>query len=213
MPIKIAILDDHQKEIESLKLQLKDYMKLEVVAENTNGLKLLDDLKSIKVDLLLTDIKMPFIDGYEVSMRIKSEFPKIKVIALTMNGDGAIIDKMIEKADVKGYLLKPANKNDLFAAIEAVTDDDTYFSKAVIEELHAYSKLKRSNQSANLTSLELEIIQSIANELSHKQIAEKLLISEHKVDTHRKNIFKKVNVHSIVDLIDYAKKRKLILQD
>ncbi len=210
MPIKIAILDDHQIVIDGLKLLLKGHPNLNVVAENTNGLLLLENLKDIKVDILLTDIMMPVIDGYEMAMRVKNDFPKIKVIALSMNGDGPLIEKMIEEANVSAYLLKTANKSELLEAIEAVSEDDTYFSKEIIEELHAYTKIKRANQSMNLTAREIEIIRCIAQDLSNKQIAEKLFISERTVETHRKNIFRKIDIHSVVGLIDFAKKRKLI---
>lgn len=210
MPIKIAILDDHQIVIDGLKLLLKGSSRLSVVAEATNGLILLEEFKHKKVDILLTDIMMPVIDGYEMSLRIKNDFPEMKVIALSMNGDGPLIEKMIEDAKVSGYLLKTANKSELLEAIEAVADDDTYFSKEIIDELHAYSKLKRSNEAINLTNREIEIIQCIAEDLSNKQIAEKLYISERTVETHRKNIFRKVDIHSVVGLIDFAKKRKLI---
>ena len=127
-----------------------------------------------------------------------------------MNGDGPLIEKMIEEANVSAYLLKTANKSELLEAIEAVSEDDTYFSKEIIEELHAYTKIKRANQSMNLTAREIEIIRCIAQDLSNKQIAEKLFISERTVETHRKNIFRKIDIHSVVGLIDFAKKRKLI---
>jgi two-component system nitrate/nitrite response regulator NarL len=210
MIIKIAILDDHQIVIDGLKLLLKDQPNLKVIAENTNGLVLLKELSSTKVDILITDVVMPIIDGYEMAMRVKSDFPAIKVIALSMNGDGPLIDKMIEEADVKAYLLKTTNKAELIEAIHAVVDNDTYFSKEIIEELHAYSKIKRANQVINLTSREIEIIECIAKDLSNKQIAEHLYISERTVETHRKNIFRKTDLHSVLGLIDYAKKKKII---
>ena len=210
MAINIAILDDHQIVIDGLKLLLRDHPGLNVVAENTNGLHLLNEIKNIKIDVLLTDIMMPIIDGFEMALRMKSEYPSIKVIALSMNGDGPLIEKMIEEANVKGYLLKTANKKELLEAIEAIADDDTYFSKEIMEELHAYMKIKKANQATNLTNREIEIIKCISQDLSNKQIAESLFISERTVETHRKNIFRKVDIHTVVGLIDFAKKRKII---
>jgi len=210
MPVNIAILDDHQIVIDGLKLLLKGHARLNVVAEHTNGLLLLRELNETTVDILLTDIVMPVIDGYEMALRLKADFPEIKVIALSMNGEGPLIEKMIEEADVQGYLLKTANRKELLEALEAVADGGTYFSREIIDELHAYTRIKKSNEAINLTAREIEIVQCISEDLSNKQIAEKLFISERTVETHRKNIFRKVDIHSVVGLIEFARKRKLI---
>lgn len=210
MSIRIIILDDHQIVIDGLKLLLKDQLNIEVVAEFTNGLKLLDELNTIEVDLIITDVMMPIIDGFEVAMKVKQQSPEIRILALSMNGDGPILDKLIHEAKVEGYLLKTADKNELLKAIEIVAGGETYFAQEIIDEMHSYSKIKKQNQEINLTARELEIIQCIAQDLSNKQIADKLFISERTVETHRKNIFRKVDIHSVVGLIDFAKKQKLI---
>jgi DNA-binding NarL/FixJ family response regulator len=117
---------------------------------------------------------------------------------------------MIEEADVAGYLLKTTDKKELVTALESVSKGDTYFAKEILEELHSFQKIKKENEAIHLTSREIDIIKCIAEDLSNKQIADKLFISERTVETHRKNIFSKTNMHSAISLIDFAKKRKLI---
>ena len=116
MTISIAILDDHQIVIDGLKLLLSDHTQFIIKSEYTRGMDLLTGLATEPVDIVLTDIMMPDMDGYEVALQIKKEFPNIKVVALSMNGDGLLADQMIENAGVLGYLLKTTDKKELVLA-------------------------------------------------------------------------------------------------
>lgn len=208
--IKIAILDDHQIVIDGLKLLLSSHKQFEIVAESTNGFAMLDILENCKVDILLTDVMMPQIDGFEVAMRVKAQFPEIKVVALTMNGEGMLIDKMLETAEIQGYLLKTIDKKELVTALETIHKGIRYFSDEIMNELELFQKIKKENESIHLTTREIEIIKCIAENLSNKQIADQLFISERTVETHRKNIFRKTDIHTAIGLIEFAKKRHLI---
>jgi two-component system, NarL family, nitrate/nitrite response regulator NarL len=210
MPIKLALLDDHQIVIDGLKLLLEGMQSIHIVAESTDGNELLAQFHLLEVDILLTDVMMPAIDGFEMSLKMREQFPDVKIIALSMNGEGPLVDKMILEAKIDGYLLKTANRNELLKAIEVVAEGDTYFAQEIIDELHLYSKIKKQNEEVHLTARELEIITCIAKDLSNKQIADQLFISERTVETHRKNIFRKTDIHSAIGLIEYAKKQKLI---
>ncbi|MBK8145838.1 MAG: response regulator transcription factor [Bacteroidetes bacterium] len=208
--IRIAILDDHQIVIDGLKLLLSSHKQFEIVAESTNGFEILEILEGIPVDILLTDVMMPQIDGFEVAMRVKEAFPTIKVVALTMNGEGMLVDKMLEQAEIAGYLLKTIDRNELVQALESIQKGTRYFSNEVMDELELYQKIKKENESIHLTSREIEIIKCIANNMSNKQIADSLFISERTVETHRKNIFRKTDIHTAIGLIEFAKKRQII---
>ena len=208
--IRIAILDDHQIVIDGLKLLLSSHQQFEIVAESTNGFEILEILEGIPVDILLTDVMMPQIDGFEVAMRVKEAFPTIKVVALTMNGEGMLVDKMLEQAEIAGYLLKTIDRNELVQALESIQKGTRYFSNEVMDELELYQKIKKENESIHLTSREIEIIKCIANNMSNKQIADSLFISERTVETHRKNIFRKTDIHTAIGLIEFAKKRQII---
>jgi DNA-binding NarL/FixJ family response regulator len=210
MNIRIAILDDHQIVIDGLRLLLENQLHFEIVGQFNRGQELLDALAVLKADIVITDILMPEMDGLEVAMRLKDQFPDIKVIALSMNGEGPLAEKMIEQAEVAGYVLKTTNKSELTEAIESVYAGDTFYAKEILDELNSFRKIKQENESINLTIREIEIIQCIASDLTNKQIADQLFISERTVETHRKNIFRKTNIHSAVGLVEFARKRKLI---
>ncbi|MBP9932284.1 MAG: response regulator transcription factor [Chitinophagaceae bacterium] len=210
MNIRIAILDDHQIVIDGLRLLLENQAHFEIVGQFNRGQELLDALAALKADIVITDILMPEMDGLEVAMRLKDQFPEIKVIALSMNGEGPLAEKMIEQAKVAGYVLKTTNKSELTEAIESVYAGDTFYAKEILDELNSFRKIKQENESINLTIREIEIIQCIASDLTNKQIADQLFISERTVETHRKNIFRKTNIHSAVGLVEFARKRKLI---
>jgi DNA-binding NarL/FixJ family response regulator len=210
MTISIAILDDHQIVIDGLKLLLSDHTQFQIKSEYTRGMDLLTGLATEPVDIVLTDIMMPDMDGYEVALQIKKEFPNVKVVALSMNGDGLLADQMIENAGVLGYLLKTTDKKELVLALETVSQGEPYFSKEILNELQTYKKRKKENEAIHLTSREIDIIKCIAEDLTNKQIADKLFISERTVETHRKNIFRKTDMHSAIGLIEFAKKRKII---
>lgn len=208
--IRIAILDDHQIVIDGLKLLLSSHKQFEIVSESTNGFEMLEILERIPVDILLTDVMMPQIDGFEVAMRVKAQFPSVKVVALTMNGEGMLVDKMLEQAEIAGYLLKTIDRNELVQALESIQKGIRYFSNEVMDELELFQKIKKENESIHLTSREIEIIKCIANNMSNKQIADTLFISERTVETHRKNIFRKTDIHTAIGLIEFAKKRQII---
>jgi two-component system, NarL family, nitrate/nitrite response regulator NarL len=209
--IRIAIVDDHQIVIDGLRLLLSHNNRFQVIAEATSANDILDILRKKTVDILMVDIMMPEMDGYELSVRVRTLYPEIKILALSMNNEGSIIDKMIEHARINGYLLKTTGKNELIQAIESVAAGKDYFAPDVLQELNSFHKIKEENQLMNLTARELEIIKCMTLNLTNKQIADQLFISERTVETHRKNIFRKTNTHSVLSLMDFLKKQKIEL--
>ena len=209
--INIALLDDHQIVLDGLKLLLSKNSKFKVVAENTNGLKLLNDLKILKeVDVILTDMSMPNIDGLEFSKLTSTLYPHINIIILSVDCEGGLIDKMINESDIKGYLLKTTGKDELFEAIESVMKGSVYFSKEISMELARYRRINQEMIDVKLTQREIEIIKCLATGLSNKEIATELFISEKTVETHRKNIFRKTNLNKVVKLLEFARQHKII---
>lgn len=210
MSIRIAILDDHQIVIDGLKLLLSREADFDIVLEDTNGFNLLERLPHHAIDMVLTDIMMPIMDGYEFSKQVKAGFPGIKMVTLSMNGEGDLAKKLIEEVKVDGYLLKTANREELIQAIRTIYNGGTYYSEEVLNEWKAYESMLKQNEEIHLTHREIEIIQCMAKDLTNKQIADSLFISERTVETHRKNIFRKTNTHTPMTLVEFAKKRKLI---
>lgn len=207
--IRIAITDDHRIVIDGLKLVLKTKKNLFVAAEATSAAEMIALLKKTPVDILLTDIMMPQINGFELSMLARKGFPDLKILALSMSEDGEMIVKMIEQAKVDGYIPKASGKNELIDAIEKIIKGNKYFSPQILEQYEVYKKLKNDNEVFHLTTRELEIIECIMQYFSNKQIAEHLFISERTVETHRKNIYRKTNTKGEAALIEFVKKHKL----
>jgi DNA-binding NarL/FixJ family response regulator len=189
---------------------LKDTENFTIVAEANTAEDMLKKLVVMTVDLLLTDIAIPGgMDGFELSLRVKKDFPDIRILALSMNEEGSMITKMIEEAKVDGYIPKAAGQQELFKAIEEITSGLEYFSPTVIKQYKAYQKIRNENIALHLTNRELQIIECILQHLSNKQIAARLFISERTVETHRKNIYRKTDTKGEASLIQFVKEHKL----
>jgi two-component system, NarL family, nitrate/nitrite response regulator NarL len=210
MPIRVAILDDHQIVLDGLRLLLTGETDIEMVLEHTHGRELIADLALHSVDIVLSDMMMPDLNGYDVCKQVRATYPNIKLIVLSMNGEGELAEKLIGEVKVEGYVLKTANKDVLLKAIRTVFEGSIFYDPEVIQDWNQYKKLIKSNEEIRLTQREIEIIGCIAKDWSNKQIAENLFISERTVETHRKNILRKTNTHTALALVDFAKQRKLI---
>jgi two-component system, NarL family, nitrate/nitrite response regulator NarL len=195
--VKLAIVDDHQIVIDGLHSLIKGHKRYQIVLESTHPETLPDQLKRTEVDILLTDVMMPGMTGVELAKLVRKEFPSIKIITLSMNGEGSLVNQMIEESDISGYLDK-------------VAEGGIYFSDEVLQEMLKASERKKEPEENRLTNREIEIVRFIEKEYSNKQIAETLFLSERTVETHRKNIFRKTHTNSVIGLIKYAYEHKLI---
>ena len=210
LKISLGLVDDHQIVIDGLISLLKDEPQFEFVFATTSSKEVIEKLKKTPVDVLLTDVMMPELPGNILAKEVKKQFPAVKILALSMSGEGSLVNEMINDADISGYVLKNIGKQELIKAIEKIAFGGIYFSEEVIEELQRVSIRKKENEEAHLTARELEIIRLIEKEYSNKQIAEALFISERTVETHRKNIFRKTNTNSVIGLVKYAYEHKLV---
>jgi two-component system, NarL family, nitrate/nitrite response regulator NarL len=208
--ISLAIVDDHQIVIDGLKSLLLGHERFEVVMECTQPQQALELLQRQPVDILLTDVMMPKMNGAELSKAVRKQFPSMKILALSMSGQGELVNQMIEDADIAGYVLKNIGKQELLAALEKIAVGGIYFSDEVLNEMTRASNLKKEAEEMHLTAREIEIIRLIEKEYSNKQIADTLFLSERTVETHRKNIFRKTKTSSVIGLIKYAYELKLI---
>lgn len=208
--IKIFIVDDHQILIDGLKSLLEDVTDFSIVGSTTDPTAVLEILKKQPVDILLTDVMMPVLTGLQLVKKVRSHFPYIKIMALSMSGQGDVVDEMINDADINGYVLKNIGKTELTKAIRKIAAGGIYFSEEVLKELEKQSNSKKESEAAHLTIREIEIVGLIEKELNNKEIAERLFISERTVETHRKNIFRKTKTNSVIGLIKFAYEHKII---
>jgi len=183
---------------------------LAIVVESTSAQELLQLLQHCEVDVLITDIMMPEMDGYTLAIEVKKKFPQIKILALSMNEEGSMIGKMIDDAKVDGYIPKASGKQELITAIQSIANGIPYFSSQIKEQYQSYKKIKTENKSLNLTNRELQVIECIIHRLSNKEIAAKLFISERTVETHRKNIYRKTNTKGVGTLVEFVKMHQLL---
>lgn len=209
--IKILIADDHTMFLQGIISLLEQEPNIEIVGKAVNGLKALQVIEQIPVDLLILDISMPEMDGIELSKILKKKFPAIKILVVSTHSNVSIISRLI-RIGVNGYLLKNAEKAELLKAINTIASGDNYFSEET-EEKHLSNNLRIEKQVSTLTELssrEKEILVLIAHEYNTAEIAEKTFISLNTVNTHRKNLLSKLNAKNTAGLVKYAVENGLV---
>lgn len=208
--ITLGLVDDHQIVIDGLMSLLKGHEKFSFAFATTDPTEVLKKIEQTPIDILLTDVMMPELPGNKLAKKVKEKFPAVKILALSMSGQGDLVNEMINDADIAGYVLKNIGRQELINALEKIGAGGIYFSDEVIDELKRTSNRKKENENAHLTAREIEIIRLIEKEYNNKQIAETLFISERTVETHRKNIFRKTNTNSVIGLVKYSYEHRLI---
>lgn len=209
MPTRLAIIDDHPIVIDGIKALLHGNDSISIEIATSSAANLLKQLEKTPVDLLMTDVMMPEMNGSELARIVKQKYPSVKILALSMSGQGEMVSEMIEHADISGYALKNISQADLIAAIRKIAAGGIYFSEEVLDELSKY-KPAETQTVQSLTAREIEIIKLIEKDMGNREIAALLFISERTVETHRKNIFRKAGVNSVVGLIKYAYDNKIV---
>lgn len=202
--IKILIADDHQMVALGIKAILDPKENYNVVHIAENGQEVLDFAVQNKVDIVLMDINMPIMNGIECTKKLKEKYPLIKVIVLTMYNRKQFLKELFS-AGADGCLLKSNSGKELLTAIERVVSGKTYF-----DEINQFIDAPQAFKQFKLSEREIEIVELIAEGFTSKEIAERLFISEHTVKTHRKNIFKKLDVKDSDQLIEWAMNNKLL---
>ena len=119
---------------------------------------MLEKLNHIDVDILLTDIMMPEMNGAALAKQVRKQFPSIKILALSMSGQGELVNQMIDDSDIVGYVLKNIGKQEFIHALHKITEGGVYFNLEVLDEMTRASEIKKENTEVNLTAKEIEII-------------------------------------------------------
>jgi two-component system nitrate/nitrite response regulator NarL len=142
-PITLGLVDDHQIVIDGLLSLLKGHERFRLVFATTDPTQVLSLLQKNPADILLTDIMMPRLAGNQLARQVKEKFPATKILALSMSGQGELVNEMINEADISGYVLKNIGKQELVTALEKIAGGGIYFSEEVIEELQRNSQRKK----------------------------------------------------------------------
>lgn len=214
--IRIHLADDHQILIDGMKTLLHTVSNFEVVGFSLDGSTLFEEVTDNKTDILVLDISMPKKDGIEVIKEFSKKGFPCKVIILSSYDDLKII-KEVMKLGASGYLTKQCAGESIVEAIQSVHNGEEYFCNTVRAKIFNTatkdnSKLNKYTPSIDsiLTGREIEVITLIALEFSGKEISEQLFISNNTVETHRKNIMKKLKAKNTISLVKFALKNKLI---
>lgn len=214
--IKIYIADDHQIIIDGIMAVLKNNSSFEVVGFSLNGINLIEDAKLTGADILIMDLTMPKKNGLEVLKELSKSVYPFKVIVLSSFDDLKLVEEVI-KLGATSYITKQCAAENISEAILNVYANEEYFCTTIREKIlkkFAFTLPKKqvgkSNFLPSLSERELTIITLISMEYSGKEISECLFISMHTVESHRKNLIKKLNVKGSVGLVKYAIKNNLI---
>jgi len=185
---------------------------MEVIAEAENGRVAVKLAREMSPDVVIMDIEMPDLNGIEATRQIVTDSPDIKVIVLSMHSDRQVVAEML-KAGAKAYLLKDSDPDELVKAIQAVVANKTYLSPdiadIVAKDYVDYLLTSECSVSSILTPRECEVLQLIAEGKTTKQIAARLCVSAHTIETHRQRIMDKLDIHTVAELTKYAIRHKI----
>jgi DNA-binding NarL/FixJ family response regulator len=212
--IRILLADDHTVMRRGLRLLLESQPDFTVVAEASDGKQAIAQAEATRPDVIVLDIAMPTLNGIEAAQRLLASAPQLSIVVLSMHSDEGYVLRAL-KAGAKAYLLKDSAEGDLIEAIKAVTRGKTFFSPEITKMLaEDYVREIRTRGVKDsyelLTPREREILQLLAAGKSNKDIATLLNLSLYTVETHRRNLQDKLNVHSFAELILYAVRKGVI---
>jgi two-component system response regulator NreC len=212
--VRVMIADDHPLVRSGLRLLLEREGEFQVIAEAANGYEAIDLAALHKPDVILLDVGMPRLNGPDAAMSISQKVPSARIVMVSMHSDEAYVLRAL-KAGARGYLLKASPEADVLAAVRAVAAGNAYFSpsitKLLVEEYVVEARRRGVEDSYDLLSVrEKEILQLLASGKSNRDIADLLCISISTVETHRNNIFQKLHLHNLAELILYAVRKGLI---
>jgi two-component system response regulator NreC len=212
--VRIMIADDHPLVRSGLRGLLERDGEFQVVAEAADGCEAIDLALLHKPDVILLDVGMPRLSGPDAAQSISQKIPATRIVMLSMHSDEAYVLRAL-KAGARGYLLKASPEADVLAAIRAVAAGNAYFSpsitKLLVEEYVVEARRRGVQDSYDLLSTrEKEILQLLASGKNNRELGDLLYISVATVETHRNNIFQKLHLHNLAELILYAVRKGLI---
>jgi len=203
--IRIAIAEDHQSLIDGLEMLFKYEDNISIVGTANDGDALLEIVRKKRPNVVVTDIRMPKMDGIVATKFIKKEFPEIKVLAFTMFDQDEAVAQMLA-AGASGYVLKNSSLQEVLKAIVTVAEGKTYFDSNI--NINSTKEQNRNKPKGLLTKRQIEILKLIGQGKTSREIADQLFIGIHTVDTHRKNMARILGLKGKGELMRYALDKK-----
>lgn len=204
--VNVLIVDDHPMVLEGMSAMLAQIEFVVNAGTAANAYEAMQQIKNTAPDIVITDINMPEVSGIELALKIRKEFPRVKIIAMSTFKERSYISQMIQNG-AAGYLVKSASREEIEEAILSVYEGKLYMS---LDINLSTADQEEMNNIPVLSSREKEILLLIADGLTNPQIATKLFLSLHTVDTHRKNILTKFSVNNAASLIKLAAKYDMV---
>jgi DNA-binding NarL/FixJ family response regulator len=208
-PVQILLADDHEVVRKGLRALLEAQPGWKVIAEATDGRDAVEKAKDMHPDVAIVDIGMPSLNGLEATRQIVKKAPRTRVLVLTMHDTNPLIQQVV-KAGARGYVLKSDVASDLVSAVEALCRDQTFFTSKVSQIIldryvgKADGAANAPDEDSPLTPREREIVQLLAEGKSSKEVASVLGISVKTAETHRINLMRKLDCHSVAEVVRYA---------
>ena len=201
---KVLIVEDHPIFSDGLQNILASADTLDILAKLDNGSEVLPFLRKHQTDLILLDINLPEVDGLTLLKQVKSSHPEIKILILTQYDKAAFIQSAIE-AGADGYLLKNLSRDQVLEAISKVLAGETFFAKEAMDTLVISMRRQGTAHEVKITKREKEVMILLAKGFTVNELADKLFISSHTAETHRRNIMAKMKFKNRAELTIYAK--------
>lgn len=215
MKSRLVLVDDHKLFLEGLKSLLREDPRVEIVGEADNGRDAVRLCGELLPDIVITDVAMPELNGIEAARQILDLSPRTKIIVLSMHSSRRFIVGML-KAGAVAYLLKHCAFQELTSAITAVLGNKVYLSPAiagvVVDQVTSQAEIDRA-ELPGLSPREIEVLQLLAEGKRAGEIADRLHLSVKTVQTHRRNIMEKLDLHNLAELTKYAIQEGLISSD
>lgn len=210
--LRIIIADDHELIREGLKARLEKHGNWKVCGEAANGRTVVEMARALQPDVAVIDISMPELGGVEATRQIRKACPKTEVLILTMQESEALVRDVLA-AGARGFILKTDTARLLVSAVEALAQHKPFFTGKVSElVLGGFLDPDRAarDEASRLSPREREIAQLLAEAKTNKEVAARLGVSVKTIDAHRANIMRKLNLHSVAELVRYAIREKII---
>ncbi len=209
--IKVHLIDDHKIVLDGLNAVLKIDNDIEVIGSSLSGIGVYDELKNNNIDVVIMDINMPDIDGIDLLKEFQEKGKTFEIVVLSSHEDIKIVKEVL-KLGAKSYLTKSNAGEKITEAIKKVYRGEQFFSEDIKEKMlvsFTNNEIESENKKS-ITKRELEVLKLVVKEYTTKEIGQELFISNNTVDTHRKNIMKKLEVKNTVGLVKYALKNELV---
>jgi DNA-binding NarL/FixJ family response regulator len=207
--LKLLVADDHEIVRKGVRCLLEAQPGWQVMAEASNGREAVEQAQRVKPDVAVLDIGMPSLNGLEAARQMLKNDPRIKIVILTMHDSDNLIREVL-KVGARGYVAKTDAIRDLVTAINAVRSGDTFFTAKVAEVVLEGYLNKNGATDVRLTPRQREVIQLLAEGRTSKEIAVTLGLSVKTADTHRADIMRRLDCHSVTELVRYAVRNNII---